>query len=289
MQNFKNILYKIKDLGKENCFEYFGDFGIDFYNFSKVTDLDHPDLTSPFSKSDLEFLENYTNEVYKIKNKKILSFFSDTISKNFKKYNLNKLKQTRFYLYDERQKSRLNKKKFKFKSKNFHKIAQQYWHSTPCDFGMFRRHSKKYLEEQKKIEEISKNFYDLGFSLIGEELEKTSCFLKSEFDSYFGFKRITITNCLLIIAKLKKLEFCKINNQNLFLKKNKKEIKIFEPIVSPITDINNKILELEHIQELNNKPAFDHYLELFSGYDEDKENPAILGEKDGLCYFLYYN
>lgn len=282
----RKILFEILNLGKDKCFFYFGDIGNDIYELASKIDINHPDLYSlELDKSFVGFLK-LINLVEK-NDKKICNFLSFLIFSNLEQKNYKLDYFTRFFKKEHRLKNRIVKKPFEFKSKSFYKFAEKYWFSTPNSFSIFEIESKEYIDEIKRNEKVLDCFESLNLNLFKEEVQDVNCFLDKKFNSFFDFKRITISNAFLIIAKINKLKFFNIENEKVLARKTKEKIEIFKPKITPVIDLDEKLLKFEIFEQLMNKPIFDNYISLQSGLQNDNKN-VILGERDGLCYFLYY-
>ena len=181
---------------------------------------------------------------------------------------------------------------------SFYEKAHAIWHSLPDDFEFYSKDNldyKNYLDESKVK---ANRFKDLGCKNISksifEEVEQTS---NNMSDTLFGYHKISIKNASIILSKINGYKLQK-NNFNYEIINNK---NLYFPKICPIYMLDNY---LKIIENLDKQSLFDHYFIIIPSYKKDditlslEEDlqliknhsiiPILLGDKDGICYFISY-
>lgn len=180
-------------------------------------------------------------------------------------------------------KSRLQRKPFKFSSYHFYSSCMRMWQSLPSSFSSCA--ADKEIEEQ---------FRSIGCEALADSYKAIMGSLGPMTD--LGL-RITMEQALCILAKQNNffVSIDRIGRSRIVYTDN----SLYKPVVAPLEsfselvseEISNKICGLDHPYSL-----FDHHLLLVPfvqkpGKSEDEFltgdfHVAILGEKDGVCYFV---
>jgi hypothetical protein len=260
-----------------------------FYNFSEWADLEHPDMSEAFSPLFCQRVLELLKIADFAKDFDIFDNLPYLIKKDLKEINFKDLKRrVRLAKYEEvRKKMRAAKKCLSVFLKYTFSKGEIVWQGTPDNFDCYVRNSEKYKNDIVKEKQMSQRYQEMGCDFLYEMVMKSIKEYEEMFnDIHYGFRRLTVANASLILAK--KLggvweKGCVSLNGNLFT-------PMIQPIVNTsltlhsfamnprlTTEVLDLIAYLEKFPEANNKPIFDHYLCI---------SQVLLGERDGKCYFI---
>lgn len=287
--NFRTFGEKILTSGQDVIFKVFGDTGLNLYNFISRINLNHSDLDCLLNEDHKLFCELLESYNY-LKIKK-LNHAQKFIIENIKKYNFcfnqttlpnNSQRHARFSIDKER--LRLSKKNYKFCSKSFNKDISKFIHEVSDDLELFQRNNMKHIEKIKSLEKKKQRYEQLMCNELSNSIGKFIEILSQK--KHHGYKQIPIKVAVCLAAK--------INNIDID--------EGYQPVIYPFFEFE-KFASLEtmsQIKEAENEgfPYFDHYLIVVPSFlDHEKHNDLnvlinknmkslVLGEKDGVCYFI---
>lgn len=200
------------------------------------------------------------------------------------------------------------------------------WDGLPNDFSMYIRGNNTFREEIAKAERKAERYRSMGCKELYEKInDSISQFKDVMEDTYYGFHRLSMTSAAVILAKIHNFKYDAVAKK---VQVPLKDIVNDEkgpqfadyaarayPIKSFKTSTPEKVLEtierLESFEDAGGKSIFDHYVvivpsillpeKIAFNYNEDVETkldvtlvekelvtPILVGEKDGLCYFISY-
>ena len=306
------IFSEIIKFQKETIEKALGEFGINLLNFSKNINLSH------FGISEIPIDNNLSDRLCQIlqlvdyarKNELDLSiedidkFYCKFIEKDIK--NLDK-KYIRLIKDDNTRKEiRQSKKICEVSLLNFYEKARLIWDNLPNDFSIFSKDDQSYKEMIQEAENKVNRYEEVGCFELANNIKKSLEIVKNTIrDSYCGYRKISIKNASIILAKINRFKLESRNLENSFHKKKYLiclNNETYNPKIYPIhyleyiktNYINLLLLDLEKV------PLFDHYMVLVPSmknrsaktdlFDIKEKNiiPIVLGEKDGKCYFISY-
>ncbi len=287
--NFLKISKKILQAKSNFIFKFFGSTGLNLYNFISKVDSNH---------SDLNFLINEDHELFcellqlcnYIKNNK-LKRAQDFIIKNIEKYNFdfyqttllkNSKRHARFL--SNKEKIRFSKKKYKFCSDSFNKDISKLAHEIPNELDLFEKNNTSRMGKIKDLEKKKQRYEYLRCKEFSSSISKVIELLSQR--DHHGYRRIPLKVAACFSAKI---------NDIIIDEK-------YQPSIYPFFKFEkfSSLETLSHIKEAENNgfSYFDHYLIMVPSFKNNSENDdfdalvtrktkcLVLGEKDGLCYFI---
>jgi hypothetical protein len=282
------ILSEIKNYDKKVILTALGQFGMDLYNLSEIIDILHPDICSfPIDNNTSIKLINCL-ELIKYAFDKNLNESIDGIFKFFTKnisIDLDLHKHVRL-IKDNIKKCELRSCKENFNVKlNDVKFL---WLNSEKNFDIYQKDNNKFEPFVYELLKKSNYYEEIGCVLIGSKLKKIANNLSS---TYFGFHKILLKEASVIVAKMNgaSLDESKITFRGY-------------PYISKMcsmgffgSELPNQLSWLEKDFSL-----FDYYFVMIpsnsiTSLDEDKNllkenfiNPIVVGERNGLFYFLSF-
>lgn len=286
--NFSKFSRKILEYSHNFIFNFFGISGLNLYNFINKVNSNHPDLDYLINEDHKLFCELLQLCKY-LKNKK-LNRAQKFIIKNIQEYNFDfsqtslpgKSKRYARFLPDK-EKIRLSKKNYRFYSKSFNKNISRLICEIPNDLELFKK-NKNYTAAVEDLKKKKQRYDDLKCNELSNSISKTIELLEQK--DHHGYRRMPIAVAACFAAKINGIPV----DEN------------YQPAIYPFLELE-KFSSLEtakNIEEAENKgfAYFDHYLIVapsFKNYDKNKDlkifidrtlKSLVLGEKDGLCYFI---
>lgn len=164
---------------------------------------------------------------------------------------------------------------------NIFKKNKGSWNSYPCDFSFYERNSLKYLEELDKAIAIRDKYQNLGLPTLAQEVDVSVQKFESQFkDTYNGYYKLRMSDAAIILARQNN---CIINELNTITRNGLP----YQCLIHPFYTIENIIpLEAKNlILVLDSLSLFDHYFILCPSSRIEKRS-VIMGDRDGVCYFL---
>jgi hypothetical protein len=289
-----------------------GEFGLSLLRFSKVININHFGIYEIPINDDLsEKLCQILNLVdYALKNNLNLSV--DGINKFYTKcidYNLINLDKKYVRLIKDektRKEIRKNKKISEVSLSGFYEKARLIWNNLPEDFSIFSKNDTSFEKIIADAESKADRYDSVGCYELSKNIRDSIDVVKDIIkDSYCGYRRISIKNASVILAKINRFELVVKNLENSFHKKKYLiclNNEIYNPKIYPIhylEDIKTDYIKSLFI-DLESTPLFDHYMVLVPSFNSRQINqdlidikeknaiPILLGEKDGKCYFISY-
>lgn len=308
MKIYSEILNYSQDVAKTAL----GEFGLSLYKFSENIDLNHFGLKDVPLSEDLSDrlcqilnLVNYSiNNNLKFAIQGIDKFYNKSIPVDIK--NLDK-KFVRL-IKDEKHRNQLrkNKKSCEISLLNFYDKARMIWDNLPNDFTIFSKNNDSYKQMIFEAELKAKRYKDLGcnelYLNICDSINNIHELMK---DVYCGYRRVSLRNASIILAKINGFNLIKRDTNNLFDNQRysiSSSKSTYVPKIYPLHYLEH--MQTDHIKslilELENPALFDHYMVLvpstksksqekdFDLVDNKNIVPIVLGEKDGKCYFISY-
>lgn len=153
-----------------------------------------------------------------------------------------------------------------FCSDAFKESLSEFWVSLPDDFSTFRRGSSPSIPS--RMREVVKNFSNLDCHNLSSAAEALIVRFYDP-ESVFGYKRISPSDAAMILIK--------------------KELGVSglecppEARLTPLMEPPCEADDAEHCPFLSFHPVFDNYVAVTI---KDCEAGAVLGERDGKCYFI---
>lgn len=306
------IFSEIIKFQKETVEKALGEFGVNLLNFSKNINLSH------FGISEIPIDNNLSDKLcqiiqlvdYAIKNKLNLSiqdidkFYCKFIDKDIK--NLDKKYIRLIKDNNIRKQIRQSKKICEVSLLNFYEKSRLIWDNLPNDFSIFSKDDQSYKEMIQEAENKANRYEEVGCFELANNIKKSLEVVKNTIrDSYCGYRKISIKNASIILAKINRFKLESRNLENSFHKKKYLiclNSETYNPKIYPIhylEDIKTNYINLL-LLDLEKVPLFDHYMVLVPSmknrstktdlFDIKEKNiiPIVLGEKDGKCYFISY-
>jgi hypothetical protein len=153
-----------------------------------------------------------------------------------------------------------------FRSDAFKELLSEFWHSLPDDFSSFRRGHSPSIPS--RMREVVKNFSNLDCLNLSSAAEGLIVRFYDP-ESVLGYKRISPSDAAMILVK-KELGAPSLECMP--------EVRLV-PLVEPPHEAD----DAEHCPFLSFHPVFDNYVAVTI---KDCEAGAVLGERDGKCYFI---
>lgn len=189
---------------------------------------------------------------------------------------------------------------------NFYEKARLIWDNLPNDFSIFSKDDQSYKEMIQEAENKANRYEEVGCFELANNIKNSLEVVNNTIrDSYCGYRKISIKNASIILAKVNRFQLENRNLENSFHKKKYLiclNNEIYNPKIYPIhylEDIRTNYINLL-LLNLERVPLFDHYMVLVPSmknrstktdiFDIKEKNiiPIVLGEKDGKCYFISY-
>lgn len=191
---------------------------------------------------------------------------------------------------------------------NAYKKGRSIWDNTPDNFKLYIRNSVFYREELTKWEKQAERLRQLNCASMYAEMENVISTFRSNFgETHYGFHRITMTNAALILAKMHGcawvkwgsgsiLQISKTKLQVFGVASVKEDFYFYSPVAYPAEqrEAAKPFVELlDNYPESRGNPIFDYYIVLVPEFKDQSDNfqgvvAALLGERDGKCYFISY-
>jgi hypothetical protein len=289
-----------------------GEFGLSLLKFSKVININH------FGVCEIPINDDLSEKLcqilylvdYALKNNLNLSV--DGISKFYAKcidHNLINLDKKYIRLIKDekiRKEIRKNKKISEVGLAGFYEKARLIWDNLPGDFSIFLKNDTSFEKIIDDAESKADRYESVGCYELSKNIRDSVAVVRGLIkDSYCGYRRISIKNASVILAKINRFELVVKNLENSFHKKKYLIFlnnEIYNPKIYPIhylEDIKTDYIKSLFI-DLESTPLFDHYMVLVPSLNSRQINqdlidikeknaiPILLGEKDGKCYFISY-
>lgn len=186
-------------------------------------------------------------------------------------------RQTRLLKGGLLQKGRSVRSPFEFSSSGFHSSCSRMWHTLPSDFIPVNDQS-----------DVGERLSSIGCHKLAKSYQDT---IRQIEETDIGL-RIPIKYALCILAKKNQFVLKKDELGNAVVMKSNKR---YRPTVCPTHKFPELLSEKAKgmMADLDDPhPIFDHYLMTIPTVDSSVKFPsgefcvALLGEKDGVCYFL---
>ena len=315
----------------EIIFDIFGDFGNKLKNVFNDFDLLHPQISyccDSFFSLDKPFFKKIREifELRKIIQKEEFSFVVDLLNNSFKyendlKFFINKIKSFASnklparLIKDPEKRNYIRKlKKIQSIDLNFvYKRGSFYLDSLLKDFNSYIRFDQSQVNELKQITDKINRYKELGCNFLAEDLKNSTDGQIVEYGSqYFGFNRINLITCALVLAKFLDIEM-NLNRfqisssffedawkcHHMYFDYKPKVYPYYELEFCSSDYIKEIISYLDKMPDANEKPIFDSFSVLVPTSDIDKDielelikngilKSVLIGEKDNWCYFLCF-
>jgi hypothetical protein len=173
-------------------------------------------------------------------------------------------------------------------SNTFGLRLEQTWSSVPADFSLYERDFKA-DDQIRKAEAAKAKFEQIGCKALAScvsEVLMRSCLN----DFFLSYRRLSIDYACLILAKLLN---CELKDSSLSLRGSPFFVRAY-PFADLADSCPPNALKMINDSDLD-YPLFDHHLVLIpmaSAKEESKvlaseeKTAVVLGERDGLCYFI---
>lgn len=311
--------------------DIFGDVGCNFKNFLKDLDLSHSQLDyvydsffslrKPYFKKIQEIIE--LKKIIDVKN---MHFIKSLLNQSFDyeddlKTFINKIKmiirnKPPVRLIKDFEKIKNIRKQKKIQTINLqiaYNKGLSYLDSLPKDFDDYIRFDQFQVNEFKQISNKIDRYKELGCNFLAEDLLKS---IEGQIDQYgiqyYGFNRINLMTCALVLARFLGIEVScnKYQISTSFFEDTWKCIHMYldyKPKVYPYYELESLSSEyvkkvvnyLDHMPDAYGKSIFDHYAIIVPTCDIDKDTEyelikkgilksVLIGEKDGWCYFICF-
>lgn len=298
----------------------FGDsLGKLLFSISKELDFDHPEvkcgkfleLTDKDSHKILEFLE-----LCEIVDRSSLTHIKDDIYKCFSRVVpdarpillklKNQQKVVRIFASENKRLAIRNEKEVK--SIDFNSSVKRFmgiWDAID-DLKVYARGCSYYQDQINFVKSKIDVYKKMHMNHMVAELESSlSEFNQNVDENYYGFQRVPMMVVAVILAKMMGGNISGSNIQFPFSNKGYMNSCIYRPLACPLNDnltkpianldqVKSVVAHLDNLPEANNKPIFDHFIIISPNLAQQPEGCdympifALLGEKDGKCYFIYY-
>ena len=287
-QPYKNdLLERIAGLPDGVVEIILGNFGKKLRAFSKVVDLEHPDLEKILGSSTrlldsaIKLSQHLAENDYSCLSAEFPKLLPQQILKDLSSVDdPAKNQQCIRLLKSEEQRSKLrkNKKMQPIQFGHATKKGDIIWNNQTANFDVYIAQSKSYKNECEKIKKKAERYKKLACDFLYQEMLKGVDEYENQFlDNHYGFYRITMTSAALIIAKMHGY-ICEDLPEMSGFTIHKKKIngyQIFCPIVLPLHEAKKypkRMVEvidyLEHFPAANGKSIFDHYIILMPSFAE---------------------
>lgn len=275
-----------------------GNFGKSLKKFASIADDNNKEIleyiTDDFSEKIYQMLELVS---YGYKNNFQESIIS--LSKCYNKFFSDDLKyldkKIRFIKdFSLRNSLRKNRKVSTISLSTFYDKPHIIWHSLPDNFDFYTKDSLDYKDYIISAKIKENRFRQLGCEGIANHICEEINKINNNFSkNLYGYYKISIKNASIILSKINGYKLEK-NNLNYEIKKGK---FFYLPKICPVYILDKN---LPIIDELEKQSLFDHYLVILPSnknlnLEEDLQLmknksiiPILLGERDGICYFISY-
>jgi len=179
-------------------------------------------------------------------------------------------------------------------SSSFYRMARKSWGSTPSDFSSFSRHSKPDSRISESLRKKAKRFEQIGCSELCSSVTSMMASFGASSDQY-GFHRMDIVTACIVLAKSSGFKLC---DESIEAMGGLYVPKVYpEHALRVIMPDSVRSLLAEEDAEASFKAVFDHHFVVVPSFVESSCNElemlasgrvqaAVLGERDGLCYFI---
>lgn len=326
-----NLLLYLLSCDDRIIFDTLGEAGLKLKNILKTFDLNHEQISSSYNQffSFDKLHCQKVREIFEFKktaNKDSSSLINDIINRSFlheedlmafvKKIYLfvSEKPPVRFLVDPEKRDLLRRTKKPQLINLNYiYKKGVAYLDSLPKDFNDYLRYDLSQINDTNILIKKIDRFKEIGCNFLAEDLQKTMDEHVEQYGrQYFGFNRINLTTCALVLAKLYELEISlnkyqlssglfedTWNCQHMFFDYKPKIYPYYEFESLASSRIKSVIDYLDHMPEVDGKPIFDYFSVVVPTCDIEQEiefelikngilKSVLIGEKDGWCYFICF-
>jgi len=294
------ILLRLRSSGEDLVVSAFGHEGLRLLNFARSCDLAHPDLLriqSLREKSDLlcqllDLSKDALGRGHSLALGAIGRVGCEVVSECLK--DIEPIRP-RLLSLAERSELRGRKRPSSLSSSSFYRMARKSWGAAPSDFSSFGRHSGPDNRIVESLREKSKKFEQIGCHELCSSVMSMMVALGSPVEQY-GFRRMDVATACVVLAKMNGFE---PRDESIDAMGEPYVPKVYpEHELRGIMPDSLRALLAEEDAEASFKAVFDHHFVVVPSFGEGSSRDelrmlsagqiraAVLGERDGLCYFI---
>ena len=294
------ILSRLRESGEGLVAAAFGRQGLRLLKFAKSCDIEHPDLlriTSLRDRSDL-LCQLLDLSIDALDRGHLLALDAvGRVGADVASECLREIEPIRPRLLNPADRSEIRGRKVasSVSSSKFYRMALKSWSAAPSDFSSFRRYSTPDNRIVESLRKKAEKFQQIGCSELCSSVMSMMAALGAPEEQY-GFHRMDVATACVVLAKL--------NGFNPRGDSIEALGGLYVPRVYPehalreIMPGSVRTSLAEEDAEASFKAVFDHHFVIVPSFGEGSSRDelemlstglvraAVLGERDGLCYFI---